>query len=124
MSDDLIVHPPQTGPMSPLEVMTVSQLLSQGYSVPAIADVLERSPDTIRRHLHTAKQLLSAMTPEFAAHWLEASANAAKKGDHRPAADALAAAGVVERRVEGGPKIQVAIGFAIPGLPLPVSHKD
>ena len=48
----------------------------------------------------------------------------ADRGRYEPSRDALLHLGVVDPVDAGGPVVQIAIGFAAPGLPTPQGHAD
>jgi hypothetical protein len=81
-----------------------------------------RNLEILQARREAAKTRLVRDAVEYARDWREASKQAVKSGNHRPAQDALLHAGVIEpvadpRQV--GSSVIVRIGVALPHLPLP-----
>lgn len=122
MSDDLLTT--KSGPLTTAEQITIAQLLAQHVSVPEIAAQLRRTPARIYATCAEAKAILEGSALDAALDWREASKVAAQRGDHRPAKDLLQALKVVEApaaRTAEGPQVVVQLGFALPGLPQPLT---
>jgi hypothetical protein len=103
----------------------ILSLRDAGHSIRAIAAIVDRDKNTVNRIIaeaedeqaELARNLLKLKAKQFACDWSVASAEAAKKGDHRPAKDGLVAAGVIEDKAaaQAGAAVQIVIGM--PGAP-------
>lgn len=82
-----------------------------GVTQPAIAYLAKRFTSTVE----SARALIHARAGIVAQHWLKSVPIAARKGDHRPAKDWLAAAGVVaQEQAQVSPIIiQVGTGASV-----------
>jgi hypothetical protein len=111
--------------LTPAESVTLATLHEKGLSYAQIAQVLGRgvSPAQVKQSTDDALDLLKVFSPQFAQHWLDASAVAASKGDHKPAKEALEAAKVVAPPKQPSAPVsapaQFYFGFAFGGVPEP-----
>ena len=120
----IVVSEPTRGRMTPAEVATVGHLSTLGMSVPQIAALIGRSPETVRANKRHAKDLLQAIAPEAVELWLQAARVSAAFGKHAAARDLVYAAGAAvpaPQQAQQGPIMQVAIGIQLPGLPTPAA---
>lgn len=108
------------------------ELSKQGYSPERIAKLLDATPEAVKDTLSQSLRLMQMCAPEFAQHWLEASRNAAKDGDHKPAMAALQSIEVVKPIAQtydtgaAGSKAVAAVkvefvNFGFAGLPQPAA---
>lgn len=122
MSDDLVLLPPKSQQVTHDEAIEMAELVATGLTASQISEIVNRSPDTVRRHLEGGKRLLQAMVPEALLCWRDAMHVSAKRGRHRAAMDLLERAGVIPGRViqsPTAPAVQVQVGFVMHGLPAP-----
>jgi predicted DNA-binding protein (UPF0251 family) len=133
MADDTTTTPSVVSePHSPSndlrEAVTLRDLLRDGYTVQEAGRELGISRSTAFRRLALIQEdvdrgianLLVAKGLDFAEDWIKASQEAAKKGDHRPAKDALIHAKVIEPVGDSGARTGVTIVIGTPEQPIRV----
>lgn len=86
-----------------------------GVTQSAISLLLAKYRPTV----DAARALIHAKAGKVAKQWLRAVPVAARKGDHRPAKDWLAAAGVVAATPENNQQVLIQIGDGQAGAPVP-----
>jgi hypothetical protein len=110
------------------DAVAAVQLATAGLSARRIAKLLNARPDAVTEALEGALKLLQLFAPEIALDWINASRNAASKGDHRPAMALLQSLGVVKpipQAYDLGARANAVAGvkveyhnFAFAGLPV------
>ena len=106
--------------LSGAELVAIGLLETRGRTVMEIAEAIGRNPATVRANRKHAREIMSAFAPEMVELWVDTARVAATKGNHHPMRDFLMAAGVAQAPAQQtGPQMQVNIGIALPGLPLP-----
>jgi hypothetical protein len=124
---------PRRGPgrgnaLTAAEREEVIRLGALGEAKTRIARRVNASRRAVYRTLHSphaeefrldVKAELAKNRAQFVGDWIEASANAARYGNHKPAKEALEVLGDVERPHAVGTAVQVQVGFVLPGLPQP-----
>lgn len=102
------------------EAVTIATLAQRGYSVEQICELTERAPATVRRALTQSRELLTLLGPEAVFAWRTSLHEAAKRGFHQPAMHLLQAIKAIEPPTAAfNNTVQVAVNFALPGLPQP-----
>jgi hypothetical protein len=124
-SREIVVKPYRPSPAEHLEAI---QLYEQGHSFKAIAEKLDRDPETISKLLHgymdsaeLARKWLTGKALDMAQAWTSAAEKSASKGFHTAAKEALLYSKVIEPIEDsgsGGNRVNVMIG--IPGSPVPL----
>ena len=122
-TDGGVVTRKGSGHLQEAEGAAVVALLRRQLTVPEIAEVLGRSPETIRRVSAVARGLLEASAVEAVEGWRRAIAVAGEKGNHGPSRDLLVAIGTIEAPKTGGVHVSASAtvvtvqGFKLPGIP-------
>lgn len=110
------------------QAIAATELSRQGFTDRQIARALRARPEAVREAVKQARMLLEYFAPEVAIDWLNASRNAAARGDHRPAMHLLQSIGVVkpvpqtyDTGAQGGKAVAAVNvefhGFGFAGLP-------
>jgi hypothetical protein len=110
------------------QAITLRDLIRDGYTVADAGRELGISRSTAFQRLKLIQEdvdrgianLLVAKGLDFAEDWIKASQEAAKKGDHRPAKDALIHAKVIEPIGDSGARAGVTIVIGTPEQPIRV----
>ncbi|CAB4147556.1 Transposase IS30-like HTH domain containing protein [uncultured Caudovirales phage] len=114
--------------LKPTERDTILRLIAEGVTQREIAKIVGCTQGAIsytRNRFSTtvnhARALINARAGIVAQHWLKSVPIAARKGDHRPAKDWLAAAGVVAQDVAPVNPIIIQVGT---GTSVSVDNND
>lgn len=115
--------------LTPTAAMAAIELAERGHSKSTIARMLDARPDAVADAVANGKKLLQQLAPRMARYWNIAAYRAAKRGNHRPAMDAMLSAKAIEPVAQtydtgNGNKAVAAVkvefvNFGFAGLPQP-----